>query len=167
MISGVADMEHKASLSPTDKMVAKHMEQKTYDLDKDLREYHYSHLDLMEEDEDFDGEQAILDEHEEKISNILDCLYVLLNPTKPTIGVFADPRHHMHVEKHLSHVDNRLARISDELKEVKPGPNTDCCLLEQLDEPTKSAFACTNDKGPLWTICHGTHKTKGEPGDQF
>ena len=50
------------------------MEQKMYDLDKDFWVYHYYILDLMEEDEDFDGEQAILDEHEEKISNILDRL---------------------------------------------------------------------------------------------
>ena len=67
------------------------MEQKTYDLDKDFQGYHYSVLDLMEEDEDFDGEQAILDEHEEKVSNKLDLLYVLLNPAKPTVGVFDDP----------------------------------------------------------------------------
>ena len=88
MISHIADMEHRAPLSPTDEIVAKHMEQKMYDLDKDFRAYHYCILDLMEKDEDFDGEQVNLDEHEEKISNILDHLYVLLNPAKPTTGVF-------------------------------------------------------------------------------
>ena len=65
----------------------------------------------------------ILNEHEEKISNILERLYVLLNPAKPTI-----PFHH--INKRLSHVDNGLARISDELKEVKFCPDMDCCLLE-------------------------------------
>ena len=84
MVSCIANMESRAPLSPTDEILAKRMEQKTYDLDKDFREYHYSILDLMKEDEDFDGEQAILDEHEEKISTILDHLYVLLNPAKPT-----------------------------------------------------------------------------------
>ena len=132
MISRVADMERRAPLSPTDEIVAKRMKQKTYDLDKDYREYHYSILDLMEEEEGFDGEQVILDEHEEKISNILDRLYVLLNPTKPTTGVFDDPHHH--IDKRLSHVDNGLARISDELRVVKPGPDMDRCLLEQLKE---------------------------------
>ena len=34
----------------------------------------------MEEEEDFDEEQAILVEHKEKINNILDSLYILLNP---------------------------------------------------------------------------------------
>ena len=68
----------------------------------------------MEEDEDFDGEQVILDEHEEKINNILDCLYVLLNPAKPTIGVFDDPR--LSIDKRLAHVDSGLARILDEMK---------------------------------------------------
>ena len=74
MVRRVANMERKAPLSPTVKIVAKRMEQKIYDLDKDFQGYHYSILDLMEEDEDFDGEQVILDEYEEKISNILDCL---------------------------------------------------------------------------------------------
>ena len=74
------------------------MEQKTYDLDKNFQEYHYSILDLMEEEEAFDGEQLILDEHEEKISSILDCLYVLRNPTKPTVG---DPCHHIDKCPHL------------------------------------------------------------------
>ena len=91
MISHITDMECRVPLSPTDEIVAKRIKQKTYDLNKDFWGYHYSILDLIEEDEDFDGEQTILDEHEEKKSNILDCLYVLLNPAKPTIGVFVDP----------------------------------------------------------------------------
>ena len=49
-------MERRVPLSPTDEIVAKCMEQKTYDLDKDFRGYHYSILDLMEGDEDFDEE---------------------------------------------------------------------------------------------------------------
>ena len=85
MVSRVADMERRAPLSPTDEVVAKRMEQKAYDLDNEFRGYHYSILELMEEDEDFDGEQAILDEHEEKVSNILDRLYLLLNPAKPSV----------------------------------------------------------------------------------
>ena len=52
-----------------------------YELDKDFREYHYSILNLVEEGDDFDGEQAILDVHEEKISSILDhLLYTLFSP---------------------------------------------------------------------------------------
>ena len=94
---------------------------KGYQLDKYFREYHYSILDMIEEDEDFDREQVILDAHEEKISNILDCLYILLTPVQPTKGVVADPRHH--INRHLAHVDNSLARISDEQKDVKSGPN--------------------------------------------
>ena len=46
----------------------------------------------MEEDEDFDGEQVILDEHEEKVSDILDCLYDMLIPAKSSAGLFNDPR---------------------------------------------------------------------------
>ena len=55
VISHVANMERRAPLSPTDDIVAKHMEQKTYYLDKDIWEYHYSFLDLMEGEEDLDG----------------------------------------------------------------------------------------------------------------
>ena len=132
MISRIANMECRVPLSPTDEMVAKRMEQKTYDLDKSFREYHYFIFDLMEKQKDFDGKQAILNEYEKKVSNILDRLNVLLNPAKPTIGVFDDPCHH--IDKCLFHVDKGLARISDELKEVKPGPDMDCCLLEQLEE---------------------------------
>ena len=89
-------------------------------------------LDLMEEDEDFDGEQVILDEYEEKISNILDCLYVLLNPAKPAIGVFDDLRHS--IDKCLSHIDRGLARILDKMKKVKSGSDMDHYLVEQPEE---------------------------------
>ena len=132
IVSCVADMERRAPLSPTDEIVAKQMEQKMYDLNKDIRGYHYSILDLMEEDEDFDEEQAILDEHEEKISNILDHRYVMLNPAKSTTGVFDDPCHN--IDKRLAHVDSGLARILDEMKEVRHGPDMDHCLVEQLKE---------------------------------
>ena len=84
----------------------------------------------MEEDEDCDREQAILDEHEEKISNTVDHLYILLHSAKPTIGVFDDPR--PNIDKRLSHVDSGLARILHEMKEVKSRPDMDRCLLEQL-----------------------------------
>ena len=100
-------------LSPTDEIVAKRMEQKAYDLDKEFRGYHYSILDLMEEDEDFDGEQVILDEHEEKANIILDRLYVLLNPAKPSVGFFDDQ--HPNLDKRLAHVDSGLVRVLDEI----------------------------------------------------
>ena len=97
-------MECRIPLSPTDKIVAKRTEHKTYDLVKDFQEYHYSILDLMEKEEDLDGKQAILNEHEEKISSILDCLYVLLNSAKSTKGVLDDPCNH--INRHLAHADN-------------------------------------------------------------
>ena len=95
LVSHVINLERRALHSSTNEIVAKRMEQKVYELDKDFREYHYSILDLMEEGDNFDGEQVILDALEEKISNILDRLYVLLVPIKPTKGVVDDPRHHM------------------------------------------------------------------------
>ena len=74
----------------------------------------------------------IKDVHGEKISNILDCLYVLLAPVKTTKGVVDNPRHHINTS--LAYVDNSLARISDELKDMKSSPDMDRCLLEQLAE---------------------------------
>ena len=67
----------------------------------------------------------ILDEYDEKISYILYRLYILLKPTK---GVVDDPHHH--INRRLAHIDNSLARISDELKDMKPGPAMDHCLLK-------------------------------------
>ena len=86
----------------------------------------------MEEEEDFDGKRVIFDEYKQKISSILDHLYLLLNPAKPMTEVFDDPCHH--INKCLSHIDNSLGRISYKLKEVKPRMNMDHCLLEQLEE---------------------------------
>ena len=114
MVSRVTDMERIAPLSPTDEIVATRMEQKTYDLDEEFRGYHYSILDLMEGNEDLDGEQSILDEYEEKVSNILDRLYILLNPAKPPVGLFDDPHHNL--DKRLAHVDSGLARVLDKMK---------------------------------------------------
>ena len=92
------------------------MKQKAYDLDEDFREYHYFILQLMVENDDFDGEQVILDEHEEKVSNILDRLYILFNPEKPSAGLFDDPR--PNIDKRLAHVDSGLARVVDETKNI-------------------------------------------------
>ena len=86
----------------------------------------------MEEGDNFEGERVIVDAHVEKISNILDCLYILRTPIKPSNGVVDDPHHH--INRRLAHIDNRLERISDEQKDVKSGPGVECCFLKQLEE---------------------------------
>ena len=68
----------------------------------------------------------------------------------------------------MVHVDNSLARISDELKNMKSGPDMDCSLLEKLEEQlsglklelfdvSQSIIALTEDT----TV--QTDKEKGKP----
>ena len=62
----------------------------------------------------------------------MDCLYILLTPVKPTKEVVDGPPHH--INRLLAHIRNSLARIAYEMKDVKTGPDMDCCFLEQFEE---------------------------------
>ena len=55
-----------------------------------------------------------------KRSNILDRLYILLNPAKPSAGLFDDPS--PNIDKHLAHIDSGLARVLDEMKKSETWP---------------------------------------------
>ena len=75
-------MECRTPLNPSDELTGKHMIEKTLELDKDLKEYHFAILDPIELEYDIKSEPATLDEHDEKIGCILDRLQLLLTPVK-------------------------------------------------------------------------------------
>ena len=57
-------------------------------------------------------------------------MYVLLTPIKITKGGVDDPQHNL--DRCLTLVDKSLARISNELKDVKYGPDTTAASWERL-----------------------------------
>jgi len=66
----VAELESKEELTAADRLAAQHLLQKLNSLEAEFRSYHLAVVDLVEEDA-LEGEQAILDEHDDRVSRLV------------------------------------------------------------------------------------------------
>jgi len=76
----VAELESKEELTAADRLAAQHLLQKLNSLEAEFRSYHLAVVDLVEEDA-LEGEQAILDEHDDRVS----CLVVRVQQLVSTV----------------------------------------------------------------------------------
>ena len=67
--SHVAELEDKANLTAEDRLAAQHLLQKVNSLDAEFKSYHLSVVDLIEDDA-LEGEQVVLDEHDDRIARL-------------------------------------------------------------------------------------------------
>ena len=70
--------ELRRELSNVDKLVIQHLLKKLEEQDAEFRKYHYTMVELLEEDADLEEEQAKLEDHYNKISDFISRLQVLV-----------------------------------------------------------------------------------------
>ena len=61
-----------------ERLTAKRMQQRLGEVDKDFKSLHFTIVDLLKEQEDLELEQAIFDEHKDRIDELGDCLQQLI-----------------------------------------------------------------------------------------
>ena len=69
-VDRIRNMESKGELSHTDQLDAKRLQQRLTNRDGEVGTYHLGVVDLLEEDLHEDTEQAVLDEHHDRISGL-------------------------------------------------------------------------------------------------
>jgi ATP-dependent helicase/DNAse subunit B len=69
LLARVSELEHKERPSPGDLDTARRLQQKLEELDSDFKTYHLAVVDLTD-DEALDTEQAMLDEHDDKVTDL-------------------------------------------------------------------------------------------------
>ena len=101
-------------------------------LDSDFRTHHFNLVDLIEESAELDGEQEVLDEHDDRIallSTRIECLINRLSTSpRSTTPALTDSRGV--TSRRLCQLERRLSTVSDTLS-TDP---TDECTVRQLEE---------------------------------
>ena len=81
----VADLESKEELTAADRLAAQHLLQKLNSLEAEFRSYHLAVVDLIEEDA-LEGEQAILDEHDDRVSRLVRVQQLVSTVTQAVVA---------------------------------------------------------------------------------
>ena len=85
-------MKTKPEITHSDSVFIQEQTEKLKSLDWEFNRHHYTIVDLVDEEDlgTLEQEQAVLDDHEDKTANIIDCL-IRLSRTKPSLTVAAPP----------------------------------------------------------------------------
>ena len=103
-------------------------------LDLVFKEHHYAVIDLVGEDEQiFDAEQVVMDDHEDKVAEITKHLQQLQPEIKAALSAAHPMGHSHHLCKRLNHIEKCVRSVKDEIEGLTPRPNLDSCLLQQLE----------------------------------
>ena len=132
-------LEAKDNLSSTDLLAVEWLFKKVEALDIEFKPQQYAVIDLVGDDEHvLDEEQAVMEEHEDKVAEIIEHLQELPPEAKAALLVAhsTDPLYHLH--RQLNDMESDLRLIQEEVDTLKPGPGLDSCLLMHLEEQVGS-----------------------------
>ena len=128
----VLDLESRVALSHTDRLEAKRFQERLTNLDAEFRMYHLAVVDLLEEEGDLAKEQADLDDHDDRVTDLLRRLTHLATPEDRAEKAKLDPRQCL--QRRLAHLEANLRKVSDAVSAAAEKTEVDRCLLEQYDE---------------------------------
>ncbi len=130
----VAELESKAELTAEDGLTAQHLSQRLNALGAEFKSHHLAVIDIIDEDA-LEGEQAILDENDDRISNLTMRVQRLVSSSPSSTSPLStrpDPSHCL--SKRLSHLDKELQTIVHAVESIGPDSEIDSCLLKQYEE---------------------------------
>ena len=136
----VARWEEKEELTHSENLAAQRLLDKVNVLDQEFKGYHYAVVDFVEEESVLEHEQAIFDEHEDRVIDLIDRLQHLLEqsemksrseqeqPLEPVVDASLPLR------KRMNRLERRLRAVQDAVRPLEPGPDLDFYLVQQLEE---------------------------------
>lgn len=147
----VDKLEAKSELTRTDRLMVSRLVKKLEDWDAEFRKHHDVILDLTEEDTTaIEREQAIFDEHDEKVTQLSLRLQVLgLEDSEARPPSTSDADTSQHLEKRLRYISDTLETIRDSVSHLVTGRGFDDCLLQvsekRVDKLTSELSDVTRD----------------------
>ena len=132
LIDRVRDMERLEVLTPTDRLAVKRLQQRLTNMDGEFRTYHLSVVDLLEEEADLETEQAVLDEHDDRVTGLLGRLERLATPAEKEERCIPDPT--LGLQRRLAYLEENLRKVDKAVASMEGMADVDRCLLEHYDE---------------------------------
>ena len=118
------------------------MQQRLGEADEKFKRFHFAIVDLLEQEEETELEQANFDEHEDRIGEFGDRLQQLILQNQSVKGELTGPPMSLEAAAELSWLSSqRLQHLECSLRSVKAniesptlGPDLDACLVQHLQE---------------------------------
>ena len=132
-------LEAKYTLTSSDLLAIECLLKKVEALDVDFKQHHYSVIDLVGDDEQVSAkEQAIMDDHEDKVAEIVEHLQKLWPEPKAAISVAHSMGHLHYLFRRINDVERNLHLVKGKTDPLTLCPNLDSCLVLQLEEEVGS-----------------------------
>ena len=96
-------------------------------LDGEFRTYHLTVVDLLEEEDALEKEQADLDDHDDRVTGVLRCLAHLVMQEEQGEKPKLDPWQSL--QRRLLHLEGKCRKVSDAVSAVADETKLDRCLL--------------------------------------
>ena len=103
---GLVALEAKDTLTSSDLLFPECLLKKIEALDAEFKEHHYAMINLIEDDEHRLGEeQVVMDYHEDKVTQITQCLQQLWPESKAAPSAVHFTGHSHHLRRRLNHME--------------------------------------------------------------
>ena len=124
-----------AELSNIDRLTIEHLLQKLEKSEASFKEFHFEVLDLIDKAEQED-EQAILDEHDNKVADTTARIQQLLaeTPKPEPLSSDSDLKLKRQLHERLDRIEAKLHAVEAATKPMTTGPKPNNCLLRQYEE---------------------------------
>ena len=110
-------------MSAVERPAIQQLLQKLESLDTDFKSYHFTILDLIEEQEVLENEQATLDEHDDRIAKITNHIQKLL--LEPSAKPLLEAEKHQQIHNWMDYLKRKLRIVSQAIEPMVPGLELD------------------------------------------
>ena len=125
-------LEAKDPLTSSDLLAIEGLLKNVQALDVECKEHPYAVIDLVRDDEQvLDKEQAVMDDHKDKVAEIIEGLQELRPKAKAALSVAHSTGHLHHLCTRLNNMEWNLCLVRGKMNTLIPGPDLDSCLLLQ------------------------------------
>ena len=99
-------------------------------------------MELLDQEADLTKEQAALDEHDDQVPDLSDCVEQLrLLVSDPSIEQTPTTSHAGELAKRLKYMEDKLASVMEEVRPLVLGPTLDSCfIVHQLNKRVDMAL---------------------------
>ena len=129
-----------------DRLEAERFHQQLTNLDGEFRTYRLAMVDLLEEDYDMENEQAALDDHDNRVTDLFDHVARLTTPDEREERLKPDPWRCL--QRRLQHLERNISKVAEAVPAITDEAEMDRCLLEEYDNSSKD----------LSSTCMTSHK---------
>ena len=143
----VGTFEIKEEINHNDRLAIQRLLKRLETLDADFKTFHFVIVDLTDDEEALQTEQAALDDHDDRVAGLTDRIQELLSggelkhsPSEAAADCSAP------LYKQLVRIEEEIRETQEILEPLSPGPDTDRCLLGQLEEQ------CTGMRAELASV---------------